>query len=179
MFLNILNGPYLTTHQVDRVLKVSASETDAIERSHLLFADENGEWRIADTAQAGSTTAPGALLYLALQPSSDHAAIMAGGYPVGNDLTPKIGGLSLATHMNIQTDMFDGEIELEDALTVEDGKFVRHTAGKTVYGFCTKAPFQRIANAGVIVGPLHNGSGNITVVEIATVYAPQVSDSAS
>ncbi len=174
MFLNILNGPYLTTQQVDMALLVSPSETTGVERGHLLYIDDNGEWRIAGEDQAGTATEPGRQLYLAFQPIGDHTAIMAGGYPVNDSVTPKIGALAATTHLNIETDMFDGEIELNDALTVEDGKFVLHTDGKTVYGYCTKAPYTRISNAGVRVNPVTNGSGNITVIEVATAYAPQV-----
>lgn len=175
MFLNVLNGPYLVTNQVDRQLALSASETIDVERGSLLYMDSNREWRVATSAQAGTATAPGALLYIALQPEDDRVAMQANGYPASSSHMPKINGLSLAQHMTIETDMFDGSPSEGDALTVEDGKFVvQSVSGQTVYGYCTKAPYQRIANQGVVVNNFRNGGGNITVIEVATVYESQV-----
>jgi hypothetical protein len=176
MFLNVLNGPYLQTNQVDRQLVLSASETIDVERGSLLYMDANGEWRVASTTQAGDATTPGELLYIALQSDDDRVAMQANGYPATAGHTPKINGLSLATHMTIETDMFEGTPAIGDLLTVEDGKFVVAEiadSGKTIYGRCTKAPYDRIANQGVVVSNFRNGGGNVTVIEVATVYETQ------
>jgi len=165
MMLNIKNN-YPSLSQMDKALNVADGvDLSKIERGTLLYQD--GEtWQVAGAAQA---TAPGAALFLSLKNGDDLTSAMAGGNPTVDAGTPKISAISVEPSVEVETDMFDGDLAVGDLVTAgTDGKFVAHGAGEAVYGRVTKAPYTRNCNSCVAVAGFRTGVPSVTVVKILT-----------
>lgn len=174
MFLNVIKGSGLTMNQVDKSLLVSASETGVIQRGTAMYVDENNEWRIAGATQAGSETVAGAVIYFALQPSTDLTAQAAGGVPANGSVQAKVTGLACTSALELELDMFTGELDGTMLLSVgANGRLVEHTDGATAVARCTAEPYVRWANDAVAVAGWRTGA-NVTVIRALTMYAPQI-----
>jgi len=174
MMLNIKNN-YPSLSQMDKALNVADGvDLSTIERGTLLYQDGQ-TWKVAGAAQAGDATTPGDSLWISLKNGDDLTSAMAGGNPTVDAGTPKISAISIEPSVEVETDMFDGDLVEGDLVAVgADGKFVAHSTGETVIGRVTKAPYTRNCNSCVAVAGFRTGVPAVTVVKILTTYNPSV-----
>lgn len=173
MLFNVKKGPYPSLTQMDTEKLVSADETAVIERGQLLYINDSDEFRIATAANAGTATAPGPLLWFALQASTDLVAGMAGGVPTTGG-QPKIAAISIQPEIIVETDMFTGELGVNDWVTVANGGvFGAHTNHNTAYGRVVKAPYSRWVNNAVAVAGWRTGN-NVSAIWVKTCYIPNL-----
>jgi len=175
MMLNIKNN-YPSLSQMDKAAVVADGVTLAdIERGTLLKLNVDEKWEIGAAADAGDATTPGASLWLSLKSGDDMTSAMAGGTPAMGPVTPKISAISIAPSVEVETDMFDGDLAVGDLVQVgADGKFVAHVNGGTVIGRVTKAAYTRNCNGCVAVAGWLSGAPAVTVIKVLTTYNPSV-----
>ncbi len=175
MLLNIKNN-YPSLSQMDKAAVVADGvDLSTIERGSLLKLNSDGAWEVAGAADAGTATAPGANVWISLKNGDDLTSAMAGGTPTVSDPTPEISAISIVPTVEVETDMYDGELEVGQLVAVgAGGKFVAHQDGETVIGRVTAAPYTRNCNASVAVAGFRTGVPAIQVVKILTMYNPGV-----
>lgn len=175
MLLNIKNN-YPSLSQMDKAAVVADGvDLSKIERGTLLKLNADSKWEIAGAADAGNATTPGANVWISLKNGDDLTSAMAGGTPTMGDVTPKISAISIVPTVEVETDMFDGDLAVDDLVSVgADGKFVAHENGETVIGRVTAAPYTRNCNACVAVSGFRTGVPAVTVVKVLTMYNPSV-----
>jgi hypothetical protein len=180
MFLNVLKGAYPGLQQVDLALPMAAGQT-GIERGSLLKVNSDREWEVAAASDAGSETAPGAFVYIALMAQDDLVAGMAGN--VGQGVIsaaagqPVINALAIVPSMQIETDMYDPQADWDvgDWAQVDDGGVftVHGGAGETAIAKVDAVPASRWVNNAVAVTGWRTG-GPMNVIRLTTVYIPNL-----
>jgi len=175
MLLNIKNN-YPSLSQMDKALVVADGvDLSTIERGTLLFENDDGKWEVAGASQAGNATTPGAQIWMSLKAGTNLTSAMAGGTPTAGDATPKISAISVTPSVECETDMFDGDLAINDLVQAgADGKFVAHVNGGTAIGRVTKAPYVRNCNDCVAVAGFRTGVPAVTVIKILTMFNPSV-----
>lgn len=175
MLLNIKNNyPSLSQMSKSAVVADGVALAD-IERGSLLKLNSDEQWEICGAADAGDATTPGANPWLSLKSGTELSAAMAGGTPTAGDATPSISAISVVPSVEIETDMYTGDLVAEDLVQVgADGKFVAHETGGTVVGRVTKSPYTRNCNSCVAVAGWRTGVPAVTVIKVLTMYNPSV-----
>lgn len=175
MLLNIKNN-YPSLSQMDKAAVVADGvDLGTIERGTLLKLNADAQWEVATADDAGSANVPGANVWISLKNGDDLTAAMAGGTPTMGVTTPKISAISIVPTVEIETDMFDGDLAVDDLVSVgADGKFVAHVNGGTVIGRVTAAPYTRNCNACVAVSGFRTGVPAVQVIKVLTMYNPGV-----
>jgi hypothetical protein len=175
MLLNIKNN-YPSLSQMDKSAVVADGVTLAdIERGTLLKLNSDEQWEIAGAADAGDATTPGANVWISLKSGDDLTSAMVGGTPTVDAPTPQISAISIMPSVEVETDMFTGDLAADDLVSVgADGKFVAHADGGTVIGRVTKSPYTRNCNGCVAVAGWRTGVPSVTVIKVLTMYNPSV-----
>ena len=177
-------GGFPFKDQHDRTCPVKYEDIAKVERGIVLCVNDDGEFQIADTADAGKKP-----LYLSLQGEDDLQADMAGFFsvakgdadahlrgPKGEKIkissakapykdhraTPAVTGILLGDD-TWQLDTFDetaadADYAINGMLTVKDGRFKPTSTASEAVAYVVKGPYTRYANDAVAVKDLMTGS---------------------
>lgn len=175
MILNVLKGAYPSLQQISKDLLIAA---DAVfERGSVLVMDTTTSgtdsittWKVSEAGDSAKAVPA----YFALQDHNDYQAKMAGTLSSTAGYAPKVSALDCRMTMEIETDMFDGDVKPGDYLMVgAGGKLVKHTTGKTAVLQVTAAPYVRWCNNADAAGePNFRQGTNVTVIRGTTVFLP-------
>jgi len=184
--LNVIKGAYPSLQQIDKTLPADTTNGVSIVRGSLM-RESSSKWVIgaADATCQGTSTTPGAYMYIALMDYADLVAGMAGG--VGQGVSggldhlgaaatgPRLTGLAISMPMEIETDQYNGSPTVGQFLMCgANGKFTVLTDGLTALGQVTQGVTTRWANDAIAVTGWRTGN-KVNVIRIRTMYIPGLS----
>jgi len=176
MLLNVLKGAYPSLQQISKDHLIDTAEK--FERGICLveqFADGVTTWKVADGTTAED---PAAIVHFSLHGADDYQTLQAGTM-VGEKFSARVSALSCLQPMEIETDMFDKEADLEpgDYLTTGAGGILVKAANdgsQNIYAQVTKAKYARWSNnaeSGGVPSGFRQGA-TVDVIAARTVFIP-------
>lgn len=162
MILNVLQGPAQGLSQTDWIRPKATAETGTITRGTLLV-DVDGAWLIAQAANKGSATAPGARIFVALNNDTDADV----------QFSDRIAALAADNGLIFETSAFASGLTLglDEWLTLANGGVYTNAVvtGDTVYGQVKSLPEKRMQN-----NRLPSDDIFVDVVQVLSMYIPQI-----